>query len=180
VSRGCVLPRATAAAAALLLAGCGISDPYATTSSSSTRTPSSTSSTTSTSAATTATTTATTTGPTGPTSTPGLSPAQAAETRRASRAVRCFLRGYLPYSYGVGKAGRIRCVTPRLRHELAANPPHTAPDRRARPRVRTVRLVDRLVTRMYFAAQVDDGRRIYAVSATVALRRGSWQVSELS
>lgn len=165
---------------AATIAGCGISDPYAQNTISSTA------------ATSTATSTTPTTGPTGPTPTtttpapaaggsvPGLSPAQAADVQRAKRAVRCFLRGYLPYSYGLGKASRIRCVTARLRHELAASPPHTAPNRRARPRVTAVRLVERLTTRAYLSAQVDDGRLVYAVSVTVAKRGGAWRVSELS
>jgi len=152
-------------AAAALITGCGIDDPYqpnATTS--------------------TATTASPTTAPLSPDEgevKPGLSPSERHGQRRAERAARAFVAGYLPYSYGLAPARRIRAATPALHRELAANPPRVSAlaVHTARPRVRQLRVSGLNGSRAYVLVQVEDGSRTYPASLTLERRGSRWLVA---
>ena len=181
------LPLVALTAGAALLAGCGLSDPYAPTTSA----PSSTSTSPPTrTAQATAPAVATTPAPqprrpagAGP----ALSPSQAATRRAATRAARTFLRGYLPYSYGQHSPPAIHAASPALRRELAVSPPRVPAvlRRNARPRVTQIELVEIVGNRVFLSAQVDERRRDrphaprYALSLTVVDRGGRWVVTEV-
>jgi hypothetical protein len=100
----------------------------------------------------------------------------------ARRAVRVFLDGYLPYSYGLAPARAIRASSDRLRAELAADPPRVPPaERRRGRRARLVALQTAAVEprRVTLVASVDDGADGYAALVTVERHReGGWLVTE--
>jgi hypothetical protein len=101
------------------------------------------------------------------------------EARAATAAVRAFLAGYLPYSYGRSGAGQIRAAATRLLRELEASPPRVpATVARARPRLISVRAeaatgelgIDVL-------ALVDDGQRRYSIPLAVRHAGRRWIVT---
>jgi hypothetical protein len=163
---------------ALVVAGCGIDDPYqgdaATTSTTQTTTVIDRRSTYS-------TTPAPLTSADAREVQPDLSPAQASARRDAESVARRFLAGYLPYSYGRRPGSAIRAATPALRRDLARNPPRVsaARARGARPRVEQLRATGGTSERVFVLAQISDRRSRYATSLTVVWRHGGWLVSEV-
>lgn len=98
---------------------------------------------------------------------------------RAKRPAKVFLRGYLPYSYGRGRASRIRRAHPELLVELKRNPPRPVPglETEAEPQLR--RWVSAGVVedgRVVLAAQITDGS---ALMLTLEPRGRSWVVREV-
>jgi len=166
-------------AAAAVIAGCGVDDPYQGNQQ--------TTPTTETTTATTATVTTpapvtTTPGNDAQESDPALSPAQREAQDGAERAARAFLRTFLPYSYGQRRASTIRAATPTLRRELARQPPRVAPELVAngRPRVVSLRASSTTRSRVYYLAQIDDGQSdIYGAALTVERRGDRWLVSQV-
>lgn len=163
-------------ASALLVAGCGIDDPYQG----------------STPPASTPAVTQTTPAPetsSAPTATsadarevePDLSPARATARRDALLVARRFLAGYLPYSYGRRRAGAIGGATAQLRRELASSPPRVSRglSRGARPRVRRLRATGVGADRVFVFAQIAERRSSYATSLTILRRHRRWLVSEV-
>lgn len=163
-------------AGAAISAGCGINDPYQDASATSTT------STSTTDPALTATTSTTTTATDELGEPPAaLSPTQLDARRRAARAARAFLRGYLPYTYGQRRGSTIQAATRELRRELVRQPPRVSAERRqsARPRVQSLRTVELLRNRIYLIAQVNDGETVYTTTLTLVLRGDEWLVSEV-
>jgi hypothetical protein len=129
-----------------------------------------------------------------PTSTPSLTPSAAGEEARpqassagsradvaaAKRAARRFLAGYLPYSYGRGRADGIAAATGGLRRGLAHDRPRV-PSRERRLRPRLVLLQSDAVTRRRarLLALVGDGVRRYTLRLELARTRGGWSVSDV-
>ena len=110
---------------------------------------------------------------------PAVAPRRA---RAATAAARTFLADYLPYSYGLSDAGRIRAAARRLLRELEASPPRVpATVGGARPRLISVRAeaatgdlgVDVL-------AVVDDGQRRYSIPLAVRNSGRRWIVTAVS
>jgi hypothetical protein len=103
--------------------------------------------------------------------------ASRADVAASKRAARRFLARYLPFTYGRGKARRIRPATAALRRRLAAQRPRVpAGERRRSPRL--VLLQSDAVGRRHaeFVALVGDGRRRYTVALELARTRAGWQV----
>jgi hypothetical protein len=111
-----------------------------------------------------------------------LSAAQQRAVRDASTAARRFLDGYLPYSYGRGKADAISSVTPALRRTLAKNAPRVPPALAAKARPR---LLGRPQAsgisggRVILLARIDDGQSRYAALLTVRRQGSQWVVSQV-
>lgn len=149
------MTRVAALALALSLAGCGLEDPYATTSP-----------------------------PQGAAKThvapqpPRAGPAREGAPLAGARA---FMRGYLPYLYGLGPARAIAAATPALRRSLSAQP-------RARedgaspsqPRLEGLRALAQNDRGARVRAIVSDESRVY-FAVELALVRGErgWQVATL-
>jgi hypothetical protein len=163
---------------ALVIAGCGIDDPYqddtATTSTTQTMTVIDRRSTYS-------TTPAPPASPDAREVQPDVSPAQAGARREAELVARRFLAGYLPYSYGQRPASAISGATTALRRDLARNPPRVsaARARGARPRVDQLRVTGGTAERVFVLAQISDRQSSYATSLTVVQRHRDWLVSEV-
>jgi hypothetical protein len=112
-------------------------------------------------------------------SAPAVAPSEASA---AIAAVRRFLDGYLPYSYGRADADAIRSAAATLVRALAAAPPRVpAAFARARPRLISVR-ADAATGdgKVGVLAVVEDGRRRYVVPLTVREDGGRWLVTEIS
>lgn len=164
-----------AAAATIAVAGCGgVNDPYQDRGQTTPR---------GTPPATTATSAATATTPATDADevAPELSPAQRAAERTATRAARAFLRGYLPYSYGQDSGRPIRGATPQLKSDLLRQPPRVRPQltKDARPRVTSLRASGQTRKRVYFIAQINDGRTSYGTTLTASRRGARWLISEV-
>ena len=98
----------------------------------------------------------------------------------AEAAARGFLRGYLPYLYGLGLARAITCTTPELRGALAAQP-MTREDGASprRPRVESLRpLAAGAGARMRAIVADESGVYFPLELALVRARRG-WEVAAL-
>jgi hypothetical protein len=101
------------------------------------------------------------------------------ELRVVKRTARRFLLDYLPFTYGRGSARNIRAASPRLRAELAAEPPRVPPrERRQRPRVVMLQLDGAGRTWAGVVALVDDGARRYSVALTLGRVGRAWQVTK--
>ncbi len=159
-------------ASSAMSAGCGITDPYQATGTTST-TP------TATSAA--RTSTSPPAANDAEEAAPSLSAVQRDAQRRAKRAARAFLTGYLPYSYGQRPDPAIRGATPALRRELIGHRPRVSAQltNSARPRVRRLRATGLTRNRVYLLAQIDDRQSGYATTLTVQRRGARWLVSEV-
>jgi hypothetical protein len=111
----------------------------------------------------------------------GVPEAQAspAQIRAVKHAARTFLAGYLAYSYGQGKARRIRGAAPDLRKQLAAQPPVVPPsERRREPKVRLIQTEGVSPQAATLQALVADGARSYSVSLGLQRRAGGrWVVT---
>ena len=99
--------------------------------------------------------------------------------RRAKRNAKVFLRGYLPYSYGRGKASQVRRAHPDLLAELKRNPPRPVPGLETEVEPRLKRWASAEVVedgRAVLAAQITDGS---ALMLTLEPRGRSWVVREV-
>ena len=139
-----------AVACALLLAGCGLQDPY--------------------SAAKPAATQVVQAQQAGGVSARPVGPAPAA---------RSFLHGYLPYLYGLGAARAIASATPQLRRALAAQPMSrddgASP---SHPRVEALRvLAEQRATARVRAVVSDESGVYYAIDLALARDRRGWRVA---
>jgi hypothetical protein len=106
--------------------------------------------------------------------------ASRADVAASKRAARRFLARYLPYTYGRGRARRIRPATPGLRRRLCAQRPRVpARDRRRAPRL--VLLQSDTVGHRHaeLVALVSDRRRRYPVALELARTRAGWQVDRV-
>ncbi len=156
-----------------VLAGCGVHDPYQGATATSPTRPTAT---------TPASTPPAAASPDGDETHPSLSPAQRDAERRARRAARTFLSGYLRYSYAQATGAAIRAVTPALRRELARHPPRVSRElvQSARPRVTSLRATGVRRDRVYLLAQITDGHTSYATTLTATRHDGTrWLVSEV-
>jgi hypothetical protein len=111
-----------------------------------------------------------------------LSAAQRQAVRDASAAARRFLDGYLPYSYGRGKAEAISSTTPALRNTLAKNAPRVPPAlaAKARPRLLGQPTVSGIAGgRVILLARIDDGQSRYVALLTVQRRGSQWVVTQV-
>jgi hypothetical protein len=107
-------------------------------------------------------------------------PVSATTVRAGGHAVRVFLRGHLPYTYGQAPASRIRRIAPGLRDQLAAHPPHApARERHRDPRVLVVTVEQAAPRTMAATALIDDGARQYRIDVDVGLVDGEWRVTGL-
>jgi hypothetical protein len=106
--------------------------------------------------------------------------ASQADVAASKHAARRFLARYLPYTYGRGRARRIRPATPALRHRLVAQRPRVpARERRRSPRL--VLLQSDTVGHHHaeLVALVSDGRRRYTVGLELARTGTGWQVARV-
>lgn len=148
-------------AAALTLAGCGLQDPYAT---STTAAPQRAQ-------------------PVAPRTTTSTA-APAVATRRAAgplASARLFMRGYLPYLYGLGPARAIGAITPALRHSLAAQP-MTREDGASpsHPQLEALRALSQNDRAALARAIVSDETKVYfALDLALVCTDDRWQVSAL-
>jgi hypothetical protein len=111
-----------------------------------------------------------------------LTAAQRQAVRDASAAARRFLDGYLPYSYGRGKADAISSAAPGLRSTLAKNAPRVPPAlaAKARPRLLGRPQVSGISGgRVILLARIDDGQSRYVALLTVQRRGSQWVVSQV-
>lgn len=106
--------------------------------------------------------------------------ASRADVAAAKRAARRFLAGYLPYSYGRGRASRIRAATARLRRQLARQRPRVPATERHR-HTRVVLLQSDAVSpdRGRLLALVRDGKRRYSLTVELTRRGGHWRVARI-
>ena len=147
-------------AAALTLAGCGLQDPYAT---STTAAPHRAQ-------------------PVAPRTT--STAARAVATRGAAgplASARLFMRGYLPYLYGLGPARAIGAITPALRHSLAAQP-MTREDGASpsHPQLEALRALSQNDRAALARAIVSDESKVYfALDLALVRTDDRWQVSAL-
>jgi hypothetical protein len=148
------------AAAALALAGCGLQDPYSTSSTPARRQ-------------------APAVAPRA-TSTPSAAvSARGAAAPLAS--ARLFMRGYLPYLYGLGPAHAIAAVTPAFRHVLAAQP-MTREDGASpsHPQLEALRALSQKGRAAIARAIVSDESKVYfALDLALVRSDAGWQVSAL-
>jgi hypothetical protein len=103
-----------------------------------------------------------------------------ADVAASRRAARRFLARYLPYTYGRGRARRIRPATAALRRRLSVNRPRVpARERQRAPRL--VLLQSQAVGHRHaeFVALVSDGRRRYTVGLELARTGTGWQVARI-
>lgn len=142
------------------LAGCGLSDPYTTPTA----------------------TTSSAASPQARAAAPAEAPSSAPRGAGAPLvAARAFLRGYLPYLYGLGEAGAIPAIAPKLRAQLAAQPMSrddgASP---SRPRLEALRLLARRGDQALARAIVTDESGVY-FPRELALARGSagWLVTAI-
>jgi hypothetical protein len=147
-------------AAALALAGCALQDPYASSTTPARRA----------------------TPPLAPPTTSTAAPAVDARGAAAPLAsARLFMRGYLPYLYGLGPARAIGAVTPALRRSLGAQP-MTREDGASpsHPRLEALRALSQNGRAALARAIVSDESQVY-FALDLALVRGAdgWQVSAL-
>lgn len=113
-----------------------------------------------------------------PTASDPLTPAQ---RRAAKRAVRRFLRGYLPYLYGRAPARRVKPVTPSVAQALASGSARMTPAQRHRhPRVSRLKVTGQTAGSALAAVRVQDGGPApFQLTLTVERRRGRWVISDL-
>jgi hypothetical protein len=112
------------------------------------------------------------------TRTPGAT--SRADVAASKQAAHRFLAGYLPYTYGHGRARRIRPATAALRRWLAAQRPRVpARERRRRPRLMLLQSATVGHRRAELVALVGDGRRRYTVALELARTRAGWQVARV-
>jgi hypothetical protein len=154
------MKRALAVALAVpALAGCGLSDPY--------RAPSATTS-----------TAARPQVRAAPLEAPGQAPRGAGAPLSAARA---FLRGYLPYLYGLGEARSIPAIAPKLRAQLAAQP-MTRDDGASpsHPRLEALRLFARRGDQAVARAIITDESSVYFPRELALVRgAGGWVVTAI-
>jgi hypothetical protein len=101
------------------------------------------------------------------------------EDRASTAAARSFLDGYLRYSYGRGRARRIRAAAGTLLRELEGSPPRV-PEAVARSRPRLISVRAQAATsdiEVLVRAVVDDGQRRYSIPLSVRDRHGRWLVT---
>jgi hypothetical protein len=110
-----------------------------------------------------------------------LSATQRRAAREASTAARRFLAGYLPYSYGRHPAGTISSVSPELRRTLARDTPRVPPAlrRKARPRLRGLKVSGVSEREVMLLARIDDGQSRYAALLTLQRRGRGWAVTQV-
>jgi hypothetical protein len=98
----------------------------------------------------------------------------------AKRAARAFLAGYLPYTYGRGRASAIPYATADLRRALGLRRPRVpTAERRRRVEVEALTVQGASPRRVGMLALVDDGRRRYSVQLALARYPGGWKVTEV-
>ena len=101
-----------------------------------------------------------------------------ADVASAKRAAMRFLDGYLPYTYGQRRAGRITAASVQLRRRLAARPPRVPPrERHRRPRVVLVQSNGVGRDRAELVALIRDGARRYTVPLELTHGRAGWTVT---
>ena len=102
------------------------------------------------------------------------------EIANAKAAAERFLAGYLPYTYGRGRAHNLPAATDELRRALAGARPRVPRSERGRPaEVVTLQIAGAGPSRMGMLALVDDGRRSYTVHMALARYGGDWKVTEV-
>lgn len=104
------------------------------------------------------------------------------EVREAKTTARRFLRGYLPYSYGKGSAGRILGASDELLRELGDEPPH-APlnaERGGDAKVTALQAEEAEPGLISVLAFVEDSERDYALSLTLERVGRAWRVSKVA
>lgn len=102
------------------------------------------------------------------------------DVARSKQAARRFLTGYLPFTHGRERAGRIPAATAELRAELARHAPRVpAAERRRRPRVELLQSNGVSRERAQLVALVRDGRRRYDVQLELANTPSGWLVTGL-
>jgi hypothetical protein len=147
-------------AAAIALTGCGLQDPYTTSSTLARRQAQ----------------------PVAPRTT--STPAPAVSDRGAPAplaSARLFLRGYLPYLYGLGPAHGIAAATPAFRHALAAQP-MTREDGASpsHPRLEALRALSQNGRAAIARVIVSDESKVYfALDLALVRSDGGWRVSAL-
>jgi hypothetical protein len=106
--------------------------------------------------------------------------ASQADAAASKHAARRFLTGYLPYTYGHGRARRIRPATAALRRQLTTQRPRV-PARQRRRTPRLVLLQSETVGHRHAAlvAFVSDGRRRYTVALELERTGAAWQVDRV-
>jgi hypothetical protein len=98
----------------------------------------------------------------------------------AKRAMRAFLAGYLPYTYGRRRASAITYATAELRRALGSRRPRVpAAERRRRVEVEALTVQGASPRRVGMLALVDDGRRRYSVELALARYPSGWKVTEV-
>ena len=102
----------------------------------------------------------------------------AADVASVKRAATRFLGGYLPYTHGQRRAGRIAAASVQLRRRLAARPPRVpACERHRRPRVVLVQSNGVGRSRAELVALIRDGARRYTVPLELMHGRTGWTVT---
>jgi hypothetical protein len=102
----------------------------------------------------------------------------AADIASAKRAAKRFLAGYLPYTYGQRRAGRIVAASDALRRRLAARPPRVpARERHRRPHVVLVQSNGVGRERAELVALIRDGTRRYTVPLELTRGRARWTIT---
>jgi hypothetical protein len=111
---------------------------------------------------------------------PAGSQPSSADIAQSKRAARQFLAGYLPYTYGRGRARRIAAVTPELRDRLTRERPRVpVGERRRRPRLELLQSDGVSRDRAELVALVGDGKRRYTVPLRLARSPSGWRVTDL-
>ena len=147
-------------AAAIALAGCGLQDPYATSTTAASQRAQ----------------------PAAPR--PTLTAARAVAPRGAGAPLagaRLFMRGYLPYLYGLAPARAIGAITPALRHSLVAEP-MTREDGASpsHPQLKALRTLSQNGQAALARAIVSDESKVrFALDLALVRRGDGWQVSAL-
>ena len=104
--------------------------------------------------------------------------ANGADILASKRSARAFLAGYLPYTYGRGRAERIDAASAALRRRLTARRPRVpAGERRRTPRLELLQSDAVGGGRAELVALVADGRRRYTIALDLARTRGRWTVT---
>ena len=103
-----------------------------------------------------------------------------ADVAASKQAAHRFLAGYLPSTYGRGRARQMRPATPSLRRQLSATRPRVpARERRRAPRL--VLLQSDTVGHRHaeLVALVSDGHRRYTVGLSLERAGAGWQVARV-
>jgi hypothetical protein len=105
-------------------------------------------------------------------------PATRADIVHIKRAVRRFLGGYLPYTYGADRT--IQGATAELRRRLARERPRVpAAERRRRPRLEHLQTEGATRRRAEAIAIVSDGARRYTVPLALSRTPAGWRVTSV-